>query len=89
MLFYGCCMVPNSLRWLCDNIQLSKQQMCCTFCFAVSEETCNEVHGLVFDLFANLGATGEVLFFWIIERFHPRAYIFFVTISSLILQKNS
>ena len=24
----------------------------------VSEETCNEVESLVFDLFANLGATG-------------------------------
>lgn len=27
---------------------------------AVSEETCNEVESLVFDLFANLGATGVV-----------------------------
>jgi GTP-binding protein len=26
---------------------------------AVSEERCNEVESLVFDLFANLGATGE------------------------------
>lgn len=26
--------------------------------YAVSEERCNEVESLVFDLFANLGATG-------------------------------
>lgn len=30
---------------------------------AVSEERCNEVESLVFDLFANLGATG-------VERFY-------------------
>lgn len=30
----------------------------CPFFSAVSEETCNEVESLVFDLFANLGATG-------------------------------
>lgn len=29
---------------------------------AVSEETCNEVESLVFDLFANLGATGAFSF---------------------------
>ena len=28
---------------------------------AVSEERCNEVESLVFDLFANLGATGEAI----------------------------
>lgn len=28
---------------------------------AVSEETCNEVESLVFDLFANLGATGLLI----------------------------
>lgn len=28
--------------------------------FVVSEETCNEVESLVFDLFANLGATGLI-----------------------------
>jgi GTP-binding protein len=27
----------------------------------VSEETCDEVQSLVFDLFANLGATGTIL----------------------------
>jgi hypothetical protein len=32
---------------------------CFTF-FVVSEETCNEVESLVFDLFANLGATGLI-----------------------------
>lgn len=30
--------------------------------YAVSEETCNEVESLVFDLFANLGATGALKF---------------------------
>ena len=30
--------------------------------YAVSEETCNEVESLVFDLFANLGATGAEIF---------------------------
>lgn len=28
------------------------------FTYAVSEERCNEVESLVFDLFANLGAAG-------------------------------
>lgn len=32
------------------------------FSLAVSEETCNEVESLVFDLFANLGATGRLRF---------------------------
>lgn len=29
--------------------------------YAVSEERCDEVESLVFDLFANLGATGEII----------------------------
>jgi len=41
----------------------------------VSEETCNEVESLVFDLFANLGATGAVLLFnWVSLKF----FLFFL-----------
>lgn len=32
--------------------------VCVIIIYAVSEERCNEVESLVFDLFANLGATG-------------------------------
>jgi len=41
----------------------------------VSEETCNEVESLVFDLFANLGATGAVLLFNLV---YLKFFLFFL-----------
>lgn len=64
MLNFACCMSTNSIY------QSGECFMTCPifFClilialmvviYAVSEERCNEVESLVFDLFANLGATG-------------------------------
>ena len=40
--------------------------------YTVSEERCNEVESLVFDLFANLGATGILL-----EVFHGYGCLFY------------
>jgi hypothetical protein len=42
----------------------------------VSEETCDEVQSLVFDLFANLGATGAFL---VIQIGLPETFLFFVS----------
>lgn len=49
---------------------------CLTF-HAVSEERCDEVESLVFDLFANLGATGAINILWKLLCHHLLDFFFF------------